>query len=476
MLPLPRCRSVRVGSPSSLLVLSSLKRFRPGLYAVSAALLLVIAFAAPPAAARVFNPESFTLANGLQVVVLTNDRLPVVSQMVWYKVGAADDPPSKSGLAHFLEHLMFRGTSDVGPGEFSRIISRNGGVENAFTSSDATAYYQTVAADRLELVMKLESDRMANLTLDDKEVLPERQVIIEERRTRTENNPNALLREQMNAALFLNHPYHNPVIGWRHEMAGLTRDDAIDFYKHHYAPNNAILIVSGDVTVAKVRELAEKYYGPIKPGDVPPRVRRQEPPQIAARRVTLESDRVRNPRLSRIYLAPSYTTGAKQYAYALQVLESILSGGATSRLYSKLVVKDETAVSAYASYDVDDYDWGTFTIGGQPRGDVSITALETALDGEIAALLKDGVTQAEVDHAKQQLIASSIYARDSLRQGAQVIGTALTTRQTIADAEAWPDRIQAVTVEQVNAAARELFDINKSVTGILLPANVEKRS
>jgi zinc protease len=324
--------------------------------------------------------------------------------------------------------------------------------------------------------MELEADRMANLTLDEKEVLPERQVIIEERRTRTENNPAALLREQMNAALFLHHPYRIPVIGWRHEMEGLSHADAVAFYKHWYSPSNAILIVSGDVTVARVRELAQKYYGPIKGHEVTPRVRLKEPPHLAARRVTLESDRVREPRMTRTYLAPSYTTGATEYAYALQVLETILSGGATSRLYGKLVVKDEAAVSAYASYDVSNYDWGTFSVGGQPRGNLSISALEVAIDGEIAGLLKEGVTQAELDHAKKQLIASSVYARDSLRQGAQVIGTALTTGQTIADAEAWPERIQAVTVEQVNAAARHVFDINKSVTGILLPANGERRS
>jgi zinc protease len=250
-----------------------------------------------PATAGIFNPASFTLSNGLTVVVLTNDRLPVVSQMVWYKVGAADDPSGKSGLAHFLEHLMFRGTGDIAPGEFSRIVSRNGGVDNAFTSADTTAYYQTVAADRLELVMKLEADRMTNLALDEKEVLPERQVIIEERRSRTENNPGALLREQMNAAMFLNHPYRIPIIGWRQEMETLSREDALAFYKRHYAPNNAILIISGDVTIERVRELAEKYYGAIKPASVPPRVRAPEPPQIAARRVTLESDRVRDPRV-----------------------------------------------------------------------------------------------------------------------------------------------------------------------------------
>jgi len=471
MLPLAQLRAVHHCFAGFYIL-----RRRLASYSVFALLLMGVALSIRPAAAGIFNPESFTLANGLTVVVLINDRLPVVTQMVWYKVGAADDPPGKSGLAHFLEHLMFRGTGDIAPGEFSRIVSRNGGVDNAFTSSDTTAYYQTVAADRLELVMKLESDRMANLALDEKEVLPERQVIIEERRARTDNNPGALLREQMNAMQYLNHPYHIPIIGWRHEMAGLTRDDAIAFYKQHYAPNNAILIVSGDVTVAKVRELAEKYYGPIKSVDIPARARRQEPPQIAARRVTLESDRVREPQFSRSYLAPSYSTGAKEHAYALQVLDTILSGGATSRLYGKLVVKDEIANSVSASYDVSNYDWGTFSLGGQPRGEVTVAALEAAVDAEIALLLKDGVTQEELDHAKKQLIASSIYALDSLRQGAQTIGTALTNGQSIADAEAWPERIEAVTVEQVNAAARHVFDMTQSVTGYLLPAKPEKRS
>lgn len=451
----------------------------PVLRILAAAFALMLALAlwqARPVQAGIFNPESFTLDNGLTVVVLTNDRLPVVTQMVWYKVGAADDPPGKSGLAHFLEHLMFRGTGDIAPGEFSRIVSRNGGVDNAFTSADMTAYYQTVAADRLELVMKLEADRMANLALDDKEVLPERQVIIEERRTRTENNPAALLREQMNAALFLHHPYRIPIIGWRHEMETLSREDALALYKRHYAPNNAILIVSGDVTVPRVRELAEKYYGPIKPAAIPKRVRAQEPPQIAARRVVLDSERVRDPRFSRSYLAPSYTTGATEHAYALQVLEHLLGGGATSRFYSGLVVEKEMAVSAWASYDSTAYDWGTFSIGAQPRGEIAVDKVEDALDAEIDRLLRDGVTQAEVDHAKKQLIAGATYARDSLRQGAQVIGTALTAGRTIEDAEAWPERIQAVTVEQVNAAARHVFDIDKSVTGILLPARAEKRS
>lgn len=429
-----------------------------------------------PAAGAVFDPKTFTLPNGLEVVVIENHRLPVVTQMVWYKVGSADDPQGQSGVAHFLEHLMFRGSGTIAPGEFSRIVARNGGRDNAFTSWDYTAYHQTVAADRLELVMKLESDRMANLAITEEVVTPERQVIIEERRSRTDNNPAALLNEQMNATLFLNHPYRIPVIGWQHEMATLTQAGALDFYRRHYAPNNAILIVSGDVTVDQVRGLAAKYYAPIPRRDIAPRKRLREPLHVAARRVVLESDRVREPRLTREYLAPSYTTGDTQYAYALQVLETILSGGATSRLHKKLVEDDKLAVSAYASYEPSALDYGTLSIGGQPRSDVPLSKFEEALDLEIARLLKDGVTADEVSRAKNQLVSSSDYARDSLRRGAMAIGTALATGQTVADVESWPERIGAVTPEQVNAAARNVFNIVNSVTGALLPAPRPSRS
>jgi len=452
----------------------------PRLKALRAALvagLLLSAGAAPSASlAAVFDPKTFTLPNGLDVVVIENHRLPVVTQMVWYKVGAADDPQGKSGIAHFLEHLMFRGSGTIAPGEFSRIVARNGGRDNAFTSWDYTGYHQTVAADRLELVMKLESDRMANLAITDDVVTPERQVIIEERRSRTDNNPAALLNEQMNATLFLNHPYRIPVIGWQHEMATLTQRDALDFYRRHYAPNNAILIVSGDVTMEQVRGLAAKYYAPIPRRDVAKRQRLREPLHTAARRVVLESDRVREPRLTREYLAPSYTTGEKEYAYALQVLETILSGGATSRLHKKLVEDDKLAVSAWVSYEPSALDYGTLSIGGQPRADVPLSKLEEAIDLEIARLLKDGVTAEEVSRAKNQLVSSSDYARDSLRRGAMAIGTALTTGQTVADVEAWPERIGAVTPQQVNAAARLVFNVVNSVTGALLPAPRPSRS
>ena len=302
------------------------------------------------ARAEVFNPETFTLDNGMDVVVIPNRRAPIVQHMVWYKVGAADEPVGKSGTAHFLEHLLFKGTERMAPGRFSEIVAENGGQENAFTSSDYTGYYQTVARDRLEIMMDLEADRMTNLRLTDELVLPERDVVLEERRSRIDNEPGSKLREMMNAALYLNHPYRYPVIGWEHEIRALTTRDALDFYERWYAPNNAILIVAGDITAEEVRPLAEKYYGAIPARAVPERRRASEPEQHAPRRVRLESERVRQPSVSISYLAPSHNRGAVEHAYPLLVLDEILGGGATSRLYRSLVVEQGIAAAAGSSY------------------------------------------------------------------------------------------------------------------------------
>ena len=433
------------------------------------AVALGLAWTVAAANAGVFNPESFTLANGLQVVVIPNHRAPIAIQMVWYRVGAADEPAGKSGIAHFLEHLMFKGSKDVPPGAFSKIVARNGGQDNAFTSQDYTAYFQRVAKDRLELVMKLEADRMTGLVLTDAEVLPERDVVLEERRSRTDNNPGAQLYEHSRAALYMNHPYRVPVIGWKSEIEGLTTADAIAFYRRHYAPNNAILIVAGDVTAAEIRPLAEKYYGPIPRREIPPRVRATEPEQRAARRVVLKSPQVRQPSWSRTYLAPSYTTAGGDDAYALQVLAEIMGGGATSRLYRSLVVEQGVAASAGAWYSADGLDSGTFGVSGSPRPGTEIDAVEAALTAQNKALLSDGVSADEVARAKRSLLAGAIYVRDSLRAGPNIFGRALTSGRTIADVESWPDRIGEVTAEAVNAAAKKVFRDNRSVTGVLLP-------
>ncbi len=436
-------------------------------------LLIALAFAAlqfaPPAAARVFDPESFTLDNGMQVVVITNRRAPIVTHMVWYKVGAADESPGESGNAHFLEHLLFKGTKTHGPGEFSKIVARNGGQENAFTSQDYTAYFQTVARDRLEIVMRHEADRMVNLVLTDEIVLPERDVILEERRSRVDNSPGAQLGETMSAASYLNHPYRLPVIGWEHEIASLNTRTALAFYRRWYAPNNAVLIVAGDVSGAEVRALAEKYYGKIAARPVPERARIEEPPQKAARRVTLKSLQVRQPSLTIRYLAPSMSSAPHAQTYPLQVLDEILGGGATSRLYRALVVEQGLATSAGAGYSSGGLDSGSFSFYASPRPGIEIGKVEAALRAEIARLLKDGVSGEEVATARKRLRAGAIYARDSLSTAPNIFGRALTTGQSVADVEAWPERIEAVTAEQVNAAARATLRDVQSVTGLLLP-------
>jgi zinc protease len=434
-------------------------------------LALAVTAAGPQQAeAALFNPETFTLDNGMQVVVVTDRRAPVVSHHVWYKVGSADSPPGKSGLPHFLEHLMFKGTANFTPGEFSEIVARNGGNENAFTGSDYTGYYQTIARDRLELVMEMEADRMTNLVLDDPAVLPERDVVLEERSQRVDNDPGARLAEQLNAAQFLNHPYRLPVIGWRHEMASYTREDALDFYNTWYAPNNAVLIVAGDIDAEELRPLAERYYGAIPRRDVPQRVRVQEPPQQAAREVELIDPRVRQPSWSRSYLAPSYNAGATEHAYPLQVLADVLGGTSTSRLYRSLVIDQKLAASAGAYYRGSALDDATFQVYASPRPGVSLDQIEAAVDAELARLAEQPITEEEVARSTRRLVGEAVYARDSLSSAVRSFGVALATGRTVDDVEAWPARIAAVTAEDVEAAAAHVFRPERSVTGRLSPA------
>lgn len=437
---------------------------------IVAALVFVSAVAASPTVAAVFSPKTFTLANGLQVVVIESHRVPVVRHMVIYRVGAADDPPGKSGLAHYLEHLMFKGTTSIKPGEFSKIVARNGGRGNALTSADITAYYQTISKDRLELMMKIEADRMANLLITAKEAAPELQVVIEERRTRTDNRPAAQLNEHVGAALFMNHPYRIPIIGWRHEIDTLTVDDARAFYKRHYAPNNAILILAGDITVEEARPLAEKYYGviPANPA-IKPRVRLQEPPQLAPRRVTLTSDRVFEPQLTRDYLAPSRMTGEGKHADALEILTVIMGSGATSRLHRSLVLERKLALAVGNSYDGDVFGPASYGFIVRPRKGVSVAAVEAALDEEIKTLLADGVTEEELATAKKQAQSQAIFARDGLRRAVMTIGTTLANGRPLSDIEDWPARVDALTRGQILDAARHVFRIERSVTGLLLP-------
>lgn len=437
--------------------------------AVAVALaVVVVSIAAPQAArARIFDPTTFILDNGLQVVVVTNRRAPIVTQMLWYKVGSADEPRGKSGLAHVLEHLMFKGTEQYPDGQFSEIVARNGGRENAFTSYDYTGYYQSVARDRLELIMKLEADRMENLALTPEQVRTESMVVLEERHQRVGNDPASKLSEMTSASLYLHHPYGTPIIGWENELKSITLEDAKAYYKRWYAPNNAVLIVAGDVTADEVRPLAEKYYGPIPRAHTPARQRVQEPEQSAPRRVELESAQVGQPQVAIRYLAPSYRTDEDGAAYALEVLSEVLGGGPTSRLYRALVVEQAVAASAGSWYSPERWDTTNFGFYITPRPGVDIDKAEDALRAEIEALLKDGVNAEEVEDAKERLRANAVYARDSVFNAPRIFGRALTTGQSVADVEAWPERIAEVTPEEVEKAARQVLRPNRSVTSVL---------
>ncbi len=439
--------------------------------AAIAGLLLAAAFIATPARAAVFNPESFTLENGLLVVVVANHRAPVVTHMVWYRVGAMDEPPGRTGVAHLLEHLMFKGTRAYPDGAFSKIVARNGGRENAFTSQDFTGYYQSVAAGRLELMMEIESDRMVNLVLSQEDLDTERQVVLEERRSRIDNNPSSRLGEQANAAMYLNHPYGKPVIGWAHEIEALERDDLMDYYRSWYAPNNAVLVVVGDITAAQVRPLAEKYYGRIPARELPERVVWREPPTSAQRRIVLADAQVRQPSWTRRYAAPGYLYGVSEHAYALEVLAEILGGGTTSRIYRRLVVEQKIAASAGVWYDASSRGPSSFGFYGSPRPGGELGAIEAAIEAEVEVLLRDGVSAQEVSRAVTRMQAEAIYARDSLRTPAQVLGSSLVIGMSVEDVEAWPERIGAVGVDDVNAAARAVLDGRAAVTTLLLPEN-----
>jgi len=417
----------------------------------------------------------FTLDNGMEVVVIEDHRAPVVVHMVWYKAGSADEVPGASGVAHFLEHLLFKGTKNLEPGELSATVARNGGSDNAFTSYDYTAYFQRVAADRLDLMMEMEADRMVNLQLSQEDISTERDVIIEERNQRVENSPGALFREQRRAAQYLNHRYGIPVIGWRHEMEALDLDDALDFYSTHYAPNNAILVVAGDVTPEGVRALAEKHYAPIPANkDLPPRDRPQEPPQLAERRMEMKDARVAQPYVSRTYLAPERDSNDQEKAAALTLLSEILGGGITSVLTQKLQFEEQIAVQSSAWYSGTALDDSTFSLAVVPVEGMSLVEAEAALDKAIAEFLDEGVNEDQLARLKMQLRAARIYASDDVQALANRYGRALAVGLSVEDIQAWPDIIDAVTADEIMSAARDVFQARNSVTGWLTASEVSQ--
>lgn len=415
----------------------------------------------------------FTLDNGMEVVVVEDHRAPAVQQMVWYRAGSADEPKGSSGVAHFLEHLLFKATDKMESGEFSATVAKNGGRDNAFTSYDYTAYFQRVAADRLELMMQMESDRMKNIRLTPENIATERDVIIEERNQRTENDPSALFREQLNAAQYLNHRYGTPIIGWMHEMRALDLQDALDFYKLYYSPNNAILVVSGDVEPENVRTLAEQYYGKIPANpDLPDRSRTQEPPQTAERRLIFRDDRVAQKYVSRSYLAQERDPGDQKTAAALTMLAELLGGGTTSYFAEKLQFDAPVATYSAAFYSGQSLDDTTFNLVVVPQPGVSLQDAEDAMDTAIAGFMKDGVDAEQLERIKQQGRAEQIYARDNADSVANRYGSALAIGLTVQDVQDWPDVLEAVTAEDIMQAAEDVFNREASVTGWLMREEV----
>jgi zinc protease len=406
----------------------------------------------------------------MEVVVIPDRRAPVVTHMVYFRNGAADDPIGKSGIAHFLEHLMFKGTEKHPKGEFSEIVAGLGGQENAFTSYDYTAYFQRVAKEHLGAMMALEADRMANLVLEGPEVLSERDVVIEERKMRTDSDPAAQLQESLLATLYVHHPYGTPVIGWGHEIETLSREDALAYYRRFYRPDNAILIVAGDVTADEVRALAETTYGALKPAnaETPRRARVREPEIRATRHVHLADAKVEQPTAQRAYIVPSHATAEGHEAFALEVLSQLLGGSATSRLYRGLVLDGGLAVSAGAWYWNDALDMGQFGTYAVPAEGIDLDRLDRETEAIIARLREEEVGGAELERAKTRLIADMIYAQDSQAHLARIFGSTLTTGGTIEDVLTWPDHIRAVTAADVRAVATKYLMPGRAVIGHLL--------
>lgn len=412
--------------------------------------------------------STFNLDNGMEVVLIEDHRAPVVVHMMWYRAGSADEKPGVSGVAHFLEHLLFKATDTMEAGEFSRTVAANGGSDNAFTSHDYTAYFQRVASDRLELMMKMEADRMVNLRLTEADILTERDVIIEERNQRTENDPGALFGEQANAALYMNHRYGVPIIGWRHEMETLELEDTLEYYEQFYAPNNTILIVAGDVTPEEVKELSERHYGPLAANpDLEPRARPQEPLHNAERRILFEDPRVAQPYVRRSYIAPERDSEDQKTAAALMLGANLLGDGQTSFMSQKLQFEEKIAVFASAFYRGTSLDDASFTTVVVPVEGVSLKDAEAAMDRVIAEFMETPIDLDHLNRIKRAMRASEIYAKDNVQGLANRFGRALTSGLKVKDILAWPDVVEGITEDDIKTAMRDVFNKKSSVTGWL---------
>lgn len=420
-------------------------------------------------AAAYANPYETTLKNGLRVIVKEDHRAPTAVQMVWYRIGSMDEVDGASGVAHVLEHMMFKGTPSYGSGEFNRRVASAGGRDNAFTSRDYTAYFQQVPKEKLEEMMQLEADRMRHLNVAEKEFNQEIKVVMEERRMRTDDNPQAKLFEQMNAAAFQAHPYRRPIIGWMNDLETMTAADAKAWYDTWYVPNNAYVVVSGDVDHQAVFALAEKHYGPLEGRALPPRKPLIEPAQEGPRRVTVKAP-AELPVLIMGYKAPVLRDiDQDSEPYALDMLSAILDGHDAARFIKKLVREDKIALSIGIDYDSTARGPGMIYLHGSPSEGKTVVDLEAAVRAEIARLQKDGVSEAELKRAKAQLLASQVYKLDSMFGQAMEIGQTESVGLSYRKLDRMLDKLQKVTAAEVQAVAKKYFTDDTLTVGVLDP-------
>ncbi|OAK60259.1 peptidase M16 [Variovorax paradoxus] len=433
--------------------------------------------AASSAAAAAPGPQQFTLANGMTLIVQPDRRSPTAVQMVWVRVGSLDEVDGTSGVAHALEHMMFKGTRDIKPGEFSRRVAALGGQENAFTTRDYTGYYQQIPVGSLEQVMKLESDRFANNQWPDDEFKREIEVVKEERRLRTEDQPRALLGEQQNAAVFIASPYHRPVVGWMSDLDAMTPADVRDFHQRWYVPANAVLVVAGDVDVAQVRAMAEKYYGRIPSRAVPVRKPRVEPVQRGIRRLEFKAP-AEQAYVSLAYRVPQIASidDVNSDSWALVVLSAVLDGYAGARLDRALTQgPDRVADSAGAYAGFIGRGPQLFVLEGVPAAGKSAEAVEAALRAQVARIAKEGVGEAELARVKTQWVASETYKRDSVMAQARELGSNWIQGLPLDASERIVARLQAVTAAQVQAVAAKYFGDDQLTVATLRPLPPEPK-
>ncbi|MDS4030702.1 MAG: pitrilysin family protein [Candidatus Contendobacter sp.] len=435
----------------------------------------VLGLALTPMAFTAAPVHEFTLANGLKVLVRVDRRAPVVVSQVWYKVGSSYEPSGLTGISHLLEHMMFKGTPTVPGGEFSRLIAANGGDENAFTSRDFTAYFQTLEKDRLELSFRLEADRMRHLLLKPEEVAKEAQVVAEERRLRTDDQPDALTQERFHAAAYVTSPYRQPIIGWMQDIQSIRPDDLKRWYQQWYAPNNAILVVVGDVDPAKVRELAEKHFGSLPPSDLTPPRLDQEIPQLGERRLVVKTP-AEVPYVVLGYKAPTFKTATEDWEpYALDVLDGVLDGGNSGRISRNLIRGSQVAAAAGTSYSPTSRLEELFVLAGNPAPGRGNAELEQSLRAEVAKLREELVSPDELARVVAQVAATDVYQQDSLFYQGMRLGTLETVGLGWNRLDDYVQRIQAVTPEQVRAVARKYLTDDRLTVATLEPLPLDGR-